>query len=125
MGNSTMNDAPPTEADLHALCAETEYAVLLFGADFSMPAKMLKQKLEKNAGEYGSEMTLVWVNAEEQEALQEPFGISAIPSAVLFRKGKVAKQIENCGPSLLKEVEGRESWPVPSCDVAEDCCESS
>merc|ERR1712216_1125294 len=95
-GGGGMEEAPPGVADLRALVSSKEFAVLLFGAPWSVPSKMLKQKLEQSAIEYGDDVTLIFVDADEKSSLADAYEVSDIPSAVLCRGGTVAKKLPNC-----------------------------
>jgi len=115
-----MQAAPDTAEELRVTAASNEFAVLLFGAPWSVPSKMMKQKLEQTAVEYGDDVTLVWIDAESKPALAEAYSVEGIPGAVLCRGGAVVKKVENCTANdLLKDIKDRHTWPTTTA-VADD-----
>ena len=58
------------------------------------PCRMVSPALEKVATEMAGKLKLVKVNVDEAPRLQQRFGVQAIPTLLLLRKGEViARQI--------------------------------
>ena len=64
-----------------------------FWAEWCGPCKMLGPILDELAGEYEGRVRIGKVNIDEHQELATQFGISSIPTLLLFRKGQVANQI--------------------------------
>lgn len=62
--------------------------VVDFWATWCGPCKMIAPELEELAGEYAGRIKVGKVNVDDQSALAEKFGISSIPTLMLFRDGK-------------------------------------
>lgn len=54
------------------------------------PCRMLAPELEKLATEM-PDLTIIKVDVDEFEELAEDYGVSAVPTLILFKEGKVAK----------------------------------
>jgi len=103
--------------ELRVTTASKEFAVLVFGAPWSLPSQHMKKKLNHlyETGEYGDDLTLVWIDAEQKPSLAEAYSMDSIPGAVLCRGGAVAKKLEgvDCALSvLLKDIKDRHTWPT-------------
>ena len=58
------------------------------------PCRMVSPALEKVATEMAGKLKLVKVNVDEAPRLQQRFGVQAIPTLLLLRKGEViARQV--------------------------------
>ncbi len=64
-----------------------------FWAEWCGPCKMLAPILDELAQEYDGRIRVGKVNVDEHQALAAKFGISSIPTLLLFQKGQVADQI--------------------------------
>jgi thioredoxin 1 len=64
-----------------------------FYADWCGPCKMLTPILTELATEFQGKATIGKVNIDEQSALAIEYGISSIPTLLLFRDGKPANKL--------------------------------
>ena len=64
-----------------------------FWADWCGPCKMIAPVLEEIAEEHQNSVKVAKVNVDENPNLANHFGISAIPTMVLFEGGKFARKI--------------------------------
>ncbi len=64
-----------------------------FWAEWCGPCKMLAPILDELAQEYAGRIRVGKVNVDEHQALAAQFGISSIPTLLMFQKGQVADQI--------------------------------
>ncbi len=64
-----------------------------FWAEWCGPCKMLAPILDELAQEYDGRIRVGKVNVDDHQALAAKFGISSIPTLLMFQKGQVADQI--------------------------------
>ena len=64
-----------------------------FWAEWCGPCKQIAPLLDELAGEYASRVTIGKVNVDEHQGLAAEYGVRAIPTLLLFAKGKVAEQM--------------------------------
>ncbi len=64
-----------------------------FWAEWCGPCKMLAPILDELAQEYAGRIRVGKVNVDEHQALAAQFGISSIPTLLMFQKDQVADQI--------------------------------
>ena len=63
-----------------------------FWADWCMPCKMLGPTIEKLAKDYAGKVKVGKVDTDANRDVSMRFGISAIPTVILFKDGKVAQK---------------------------------
>jgi len=74
-----------------------------FYAPWCGPCKMLAPLLEQLAGELGDRVKFAKMNVDEAPNLANQYGITGVPTLMLFRAGQVADQIVGFpGQSQLK-----------------------
>ena len=64
-----------------------------FWAEWCGPCKMIAPILDELAEEYSGRVRIGKVNIEDQQNLAAEYGVSAIPTLLLFRQGQVAEQL--------------------------------
>ena len=65
------------------------------------PCRMVRPVLEKLAGEFAGALKLVKVNADEAPGLSQRFEVLAIPSLILFERGKVVDTQVGAAPAAV------------------------
>ena len=63
-----------------------------FWAEWCMPCKMLEPTIEELADEYAGRARVARMDTDSARNTAMRFGISAIPTLILFNKGEVAKK---------------------------------
>ncbi|MFP4353506.1 MAG: thioredoxin [Phycisphaerae bacterium] len=67
-------------------------ALVDFWAEWCMPCKMLAPTIDEIAGEYEGKAKVGKVDTDNSRETAMKFGISAIPTVILFKNGQVAKK---------------------------------
>ena len=71
---------------------DTETALVDFWAPWCGPCKMLGPVFEEAEKEVNGKAVLAKVNVDEQQDLAVRFGVTSIPTLILFKKGKEVKR---------------------------------
>jgi thioredoxin 1 len=67
-------------------------ALVDFWAEWCMPCKMLAPTVDELAEEYDGKMKVGKVDTDQNREISQKFGISAIPTLILFKDGEVIKK---------------------------------
>ena len=85
-----------TEITLENFEAEVKNASLPvlvdFWATWCGPCRMIAPEIERIAEEYDGRLLVGKVNIDEQPELAQQYGVTAIPTVILFRNGESAAQ---------------------------------
>jgi thioredoxin 1 len=78
-----------------------------FWATWCGPCRMVAPILSELAEEYSEQLKIVKVNADEEPDLLDRFGISSIPTILVYNNGEVVKTIVGARPKpgLLKDID--------------------
>ena len=94
LNESTPNVARITETEFEAQVEQaTSPVVVDFYATWCGPCKVLSPRLEKVAGEFSGKIKFVKVNVDEAQKLAGRFQVSAIPTLIFFKSGKVEDRV--------------------------------
>ena len=96
-----------TTAEFEEVVLKSATPILVdFWATWCGPCKMMAPVLEKFSEEYGDKITIVKVDADENSELVETYGVSSIPTILVFDGGAVVKTIVGArpGPALVREL---------------------
>jgi thioredoxin 2 len=74
-------------------------ALIDLWAPWCGPCRMVSPALEQLATEMAGKLKLVKVNVDESPRLQQRFGVQAIPTLLLLRKGAVAARQTGAAPA--------------------------
>lgn len=87
-----------TDADMNAL---NDKGVVLvdFWAPWCGPCRMMAPELEKAAAHYGEKVHIAKVNIDENEASAVRWGVSSIPTLVLFKNGTEVTRFVGAQPA--------------------------
>lgn len=82
-----------TEANFEQEVLSAGEPVLVdFWADWCMPCKALAPTIDELAGEYAGKIKVGKVNTDQHQSLSARFGISAIPTVILFQNGEIKQK---------------------------------
>ena len=88
-----------TDADFEQTVINASTPALVdFWAEWCMPCKMMAPTIDELADEYAGKLVVGKVNTDENRNISMQFGISAIPTVILFKDGKVADQVVGVVP---------------------------
>src|SRR5215831_6809264 len=69
-----------------------------FWAEWCGPCKMIAPLLDELADEYDGKLKIGKVNVDDNQALAGKFGITAIPTLLIFKNGQVVEQMRGALP---------------------------
>lgn len=82
-----------TDADFEQTVINASTPALVdFWAEWCMPCKMMAPTLDELADEYTGKLVVGKVNTDENRNISMQFGISAIPTVILFKDGEMIKK---------------------------------
>jgi thioredoxin len=98
-----MDQAPPS---FHEFISSSDKPVLAdFWAEWCGPCKMMGPVLHELAQEWGGRIRIIKVNTETKQDLAAEYGISAIPTMILFQNGVEKHRISGAMPLARLKAE--------------------
>jgi thioredoxin 1 len=91
MASESIRELTDDNFEAEVLQSETP-ALIDFWAEWCMPCKMLAPTIEELAGEYAGKLKVGKVDTDANRSISMKFGISAIPTLILFKNGEVVKK---------------------------------
>jgi len=93
-----------TEANFEREVIGSETPVIVdFWAEWCGPCHAVSPVLDRIAQEREGQLKLVKVNIDEEQSLAQRYGISSIPTIILFRGGEPAAQAVGAQPKQALE----------------------
>jgi thioredoxin 1 len=92
MSGGTVRDVSAEEFD-QLVSGSTVPVVADFWAPWCGPCRMVGPVLEKLAADHPDKITVVKVNVDENTELAARFAVMSIPTVIMFKGGKLEKQI--------------------------------
>jgi thioredoxin 1 len=96
-----------TDSNFESEVINSEKPVLVdFWAVWCGPCKMVEPELEKLAGEKSGDLIIRRLNVDDNRDTAMKYGITAIPTMMLFKKGQVVKKLVGVMPKdkILIEI---------------------
>lgn len=96
-----------TDSNFESEVLSSEKPVLVdFWAVWCGPCKMVEPELEKLAEEKSEELRVGRLNVDDNRDIAVKYGITAIPTMILFKKGQVVKKLIGVMPKdkILTEI---------------------
>jgi thioredoxin 1 len=82
-----------TDSNFEAEVLKSEQPVLVdFWAEWCMPCRMLAPTIDKIAADYNGKVKVGKVDTDSNRDISVKYGISAIPTVILFKGGQVAQK---------------------------------
>ena len=95
----TAQQNPPQTTDFDEFLATQDTPVLAdFWADWCQPCHMMNPVLKQLAGEWKGRLKVIKVDTEKKPGLANRFGISGIPTMILFKAGKEIHRVSGAMP---------------------------
>jgi thioredoxin 1 len=83
-----------TDANFEEQVLKSDQPVLVdFWAEWCQPCRMLTPTIEKLATDYATRVKVGKVDTESNRDIVVKYGISSIPTVILFKGGQVAKKL--------------------------------
>ena len=88
-----------TDSNFEDQVVQSDQPVLVdFWAEWCMPCRMLAPTIEKLAGQYEGKVKVGKVDTDSNRDVSVKYGISAIPTVILFKGGEVVKKFVGVTP---------------------------
>jgi len=89
---------------LEFISAQDKPVLADFWAEWCGPCRMMAPVLSELAKDWKGKVTVVKINSDQQPDLSSRFGISGIPTFILFKAGKEVHRVSGAMPlAALKE----------------------
>lgn len=103
MANDKVQQISDTE--FNTLISSEQPSLVDFWAPWCGPCKAIGPVIEDLAEEYAGKVTIAKMNVDENPVTPGKYGIRAIPTLILFKKGEVVDQITGAvGKSQLVDL---------------------
>ncbi|MCX8172144.1 MAG: thioredoxin [Archaeoglobaceae archaeon] len=101
--SNTLNEPIKLDSkNFDRVTSENENVVVDFWAEWCMPCKYLAPVIDELAKEFAGKVVFGKLNVDENHNIAVNFGISAIPTLIFFKNGKVMDSIVGAMPK--KEI---------------------
>ncbi len=93
-----------SDAEFKQKVLESPHPVLVdFTATWCAPCRVIKPSLEELAAQYQGKVSIVAVDVDVSQATSQQFGIRAMPTLLMFKGGRVVKQLVGAAPKAKLE----------------------
>jgi thioredoxin 1 len=104
---------PVNEANFRQMLAAHPFLVIDFWAEWCGPCRMVAPVIEELSREYSGQVTFAKCNTDENPGIAGGFGISAIPTIILFRDGNAADIVVGAVPKEALKARIKKAFHLP------------
>jgi thioredoxin 1 len=104
---------PVNEANFRQMLSAHPFLVIDFWAEWCGPCRMVGPVIEELSREYSGQVTFAKCNTDENPGIAGGFGISAIPTIILFRDGNVADIVVGAYPKEALKARIKKVFHLP------------
>ena len=104
---------PVNGANFRQLLVDNPFLVIDFWAEWCGPCRMVAPVIEELSREFAGKVTFAKCNTDENPGIAGGFGISAIPTVVLFRDGTVVDIVVGAYPKDALKARIKKAFLLP------------
>ena len=104
---------PIDTSNFKAMLSAHPFLVIDFWAEWCGPCKMVAPVIEELAHEMAGKVTFAKCNTDKNPGIAGSFGISAIPTIILFANGRVADTVIGAYPKDALRARIRKTFRLP------------
>jgi thioredoxin 1 len=104
---------PVNAANFQQMLAANPALVVDFWAEWCGPCRMVAPVIEELSCEYVGRVRFAKCNTDENPGIAGGFGISAIPTIILFRNGRVADIVVGAYPKEALKTRIKKAFHLP------------
>ncbi len=97
-----------TDENFESAIKEHPLILVDFWAAWCFPCKMIAPTIEELAKEYKGKVTFAKLNVDENPKTAMQFGVTSIPTLILFKNGEIADKIIGAVPKEYLESKIKE-----------------
>lgn len=90
----------PSPEQFKKLIADNPVVLVDFQATWCGPCRRMKPIIDELERDYRGRLLVVEVDVDEQPELASRFGVSSVPTFLMFRDGKTGERIEGAPPRI-------------------------
>jgi thioredoxin 1 len=104
---------PVNAANFRQLLLANPFLVIDFWAEWCGPCKMVAPVIEELSSEFSGTVTFAKCNTDENPGIAGGFGITAIPTIILFRDGTAVDMVVGAYPKEALKTRIKKAFHLP------------